>query len=420
MELISTRLKLAGLVILTVVIAACTENLDNSSGCPLLCVDQQAGVQTITLDAVTFDSTVSALTGQGTELSLLLATRGDSLDSRGIIRFDSIPARYSVRSADTTSFPVTTVDSALLHFRVDTIGGKIPAQITLELYDVNSSASDTAVAPIAALFTPSRLIGSQTYAKTELKDSITFALSPQVILARKGGPMRIGIRARAATSVQLRLRSVEFGGLPTSLSYRISPDTTIPKVVLLPYSKTPAGQPAQALSLSDYTLLVKGTATGPATGLNVGGLPARRSYLRFNVPASITDSSDIVRASLLLTQIPNLQIDPTDTVFIVPHVVLATTAVTDVSKAAQISALASADTLKANPGASGLKTLEIAQIIRLWRGQTATNTPRAIVLISTREGESPLEARFYSIEGTPAQRPKLRITYSTRKSKGLP
>ena len=72
MELNSTRLKMAGLVLLTVVVAACTENLDNSSGCPLLCVDQQGGLQTLTLDAVTLDSTISALTGLGTEQSLLV------------------------------------------------------------------------------------------------------------------------------------------------------------------------------------------------------------------------------------------------------------------------------------------------------------------------------------------------------------
>jgi hypothetical protein len=419
-ELISTRLKLAGLVLLTVVVAACSENLDNSSGCPLLCVDQQAGLETVTLDAVTFDSTVSALTGRGSELSLLLATRGDSIDSRAVIRFDSIPARYQKSIADTTTFDVTTVDSALLHLRVDTLGGKIPDQVTLDVYDVNSSAADTLTAPIAALFTPSRLIGSQTYARADLKDSITFSVPPAAIIAHKGGPMRLGIRARAATSVQFKLRSTEFGSGTTSLSYRVSPDTVIAKVVLAPYSKTPADDPSLAQSLADYTLLVKGTATGPATGLNVGGLPARRAYMRFNIPAFITDSVDIVRASLLLTQIPNTQIDPNDTVFVVAHVVLASDVVTDITKASQITAEANLDTLKAHPGNSGVVPLEIAQIVSLWRSTAATNTPRALVLLSAQEGESPLEARFFSLEGTPAQRPKLRITYSTRKSKGLP
>jgi hypothetical protein len=419
-ELISSRLKLAGFVLLTVAVAACTENLDNSSGCPLLCVDQEAGVETITLDAVSFDSTVSALGGLGTESSILLANRGDSLDARGVIRFDSIPDRYVKSGSDTTTFPITTVDSAVLHLRVDTVGGKIPDLVTLDLYDVNSTAPDTAVAPIAALFNPSRLIGSQTYAKADLKDSITFSLSPSAILSRIGGPMRLGIRARAAGSVQLRLRSQEFGGTPTSLSFRVSPDTAVPKVVLVPYSKTPANQALEAFAFGDYTLLVKGTATGTPINLNVGGLPARRAYLRFNIPTFVTDSASVVRASLLLTQIPNTQIDPTDTVFIVPSVGLATTAVSDVEKAAQITALANADSLRVQTGASGVRTLEVAQVLALWRAQAVATTPRAMVLLSTKEGVSPLEARFYSIEAAPNLRPKLRITYSTRKSRGLP
>ena len=50
------------------------------------CAPIQGGeIETITIDAVVLDSTVSALAGQGTETSLLLATRGDSLDSRAII-----------------------------------------------------------------------------------------------------------------------------------------------------------------------------------------------------------------------------------------------------------------------------------------------------------------------------------------------
>ena len=58
---------------MTAIAASCTENLDNSAGCPILCPDQGGQIVTVTLDAVSLDSTVSALEGQGTEQSLLLA-----------------------------------------------------------------------------------------------------------------------------------------------------------------------------------------------------------------------------------------------------------------------------------------------------------------------------------------------------------
>ncbi|HVF40889.1 MAG TPA: hypothetical protein VM939_13395, partial [Gemmatimonadaceae bacterium] len=78
------RRQFAGLFILVFAAAACTEDLDNSAGCPLLCADQGGGIETVTIDPVVIDTTISALTGLGTEGSLLLATRGDTLDARAV------------------------------------------------------------------------------------------------------------------------------------------------------------------------------------------------------------------------------------------------------------------------------------------------------------------------------------------------
>ncbi|MGI9043608.1 MAG: hypothetical protein ACR2GK_05730 [Gemmatimonadaceae bacterium] len=407
-------------MILTAALTACTEKLDSSAGCPILCPGRGGEIETVTIDAVTLDSTVSALTGQGTEASLLVATRGDSLDARAIVRFDSIPGRYRRPGADTVSIPVTIADSVILRMRVDTVGGKIPSSITLDIYDVDSNAPDSAINEIAALFTPERLITSATFAKAALKDTILVTLPSAAILSRLDRRLRIGIRARGPQSVQLRILSQEGAGIPTLLSYRVSADTAVARVSLTPESRTPVDQPALALSLADYTLLVRGTATGPATGLNVGGLPARRVYMRFDIPSFLIDSVDVVRATLLLTQISNPGIDQTDTVRIAPFVSLATTAVVDVAKAAQITALASRDTLRVTPGSAGERGVEIASILSLWRATNAAETPRAIVLISAQEGNSPLEARFHSAEAAPELRPRLRISYSTRKSSGLP
>jgi hypothetical protein len=142
--------------------------------------------------------------------------------------------------------------------------------------------------------------------------------------------------------------------------------------------------------------------------------------MRFNIPSFLIDSVDVVRATLLLTQIANNSIDPTDTIRVAPQVSLATVAVTDVAKAAQITAFANTDTLRLTPGGSGLKTLEIANVFTLWRSQKQEETPRALVLLSSREGTSPLEARFYAVEAAADLRPRLRISYSIRKSSGLP
>jgi hypothetical protein len=180
------------------------------------------------------------------------------------------------------------------------------------------------------------------------------------------------------------------------------------------------GESIAAGHLSDYTLVAKGPPPGSPSDLDIGGLPARRVYLRFNIPDSIIDSSTVVRATLLLNQIPNSALDPTDTVRITPHLVLAGKAVTDLSKASQIIAELTADTLIVRPGDSGLKQVEIARAFTIWRTQDTTTTPRAIVLSSLTEGNSPLEIRFSSSEAAPSLRPRLRISFTKQVPLGLP
>jgi len=418
-RLIPAGLRAAGVLSIITIVAACTETLDSSVGCPDLCTDQAGLIETVTIDPVVLDTTVSALTGQGTEASMLLATRGDTVDSRAVVRFDSIPARYVKSLIDTATAAITTVDSARLRLKVDTVGAKIPGPVTIDAYDVDTDAADSLISVVAALFTPDRLITSKTFLAADLKDSIDIEIPGSAILAKLGKRLRIGLRAHASGSVQFRVFSVE-GGLPEQLSFRVSSDTTIKPLTFAPLSKTPVDQSTIALHLSDYTVLVSGPPPGPPQSLNVGGLPARRVYMRFNIPAFLTDTAQIVRASLLMTQIPDRAVDPTDTARIIAHVSLAGNSVTDVARAAQITAQTSLDTLDVAPADSGLKVLEIPQIFTVWRSQRVDQTPRAIVLVSGTEGQAPLQARFFSIEAAPDLRPRLRISYSTRKSRGLP
>jgi hypothetical protein len=185
-------------------------------------------------------------------------------------------------------------------------------------------------------------------------------------------------------------------------------------------STTPVGESIVAHNLTDYTVIAN--APPPASGsiLAVGGLPPRRVYLRFDIPSFLIDSSTVVRATLLLNQIANPALDPTDTVLILPQAVLAGPAVTDPEKAAQIIANISVDTLKLQPGKSGPTNVELAAAFSLWRTQQPDTLPRAIVLKSVAEGNSPIELRFSSSEDVAALRPRLRISYTSRVPLGLP
>ena len=336
-------------------ISSCSENLDSSGVCGVLCPPIGGDVKTITLDAaVEVDTSVNAFSGLGTDPSLLLAKRGDTLDTRVIIRFDSLPQTFI--PAGDTALPITSVDSAYIQFIVDTTSIKGTDPVTIEAYDVDTTANDTSTAAVLALFRPDRFISAQTFARAQLTDTLKYFISNSAILTRiqNKQPLRIGLRATGVPgSSQMRMSASESPAGGPVLFFRATPDTATKPVVVLPLSKTPADDRILSAVLVDYTIIAEAPPEAAPGVLSVGGLPARRTYFRFSIPDSIIDSSTVVRATLLLNQIPNTAIDANDTVKVVPQVVLAGKVVTDPTKAAQIIAAVTADTLRLKPGGSG-------------------------------------------------------------------
>ena len=398
---------------------SCSENLDSSGVCAVLCPPIGGEVRNITIDAVVVDTTVPALSGLGTEPGLLLASRGDSLDTRVVIRFDSLPATF-IPAGDTVH-PIASVDSAYIQLMLDTTTIKGTDPVTIEAYDVDTTANDTSSAAVLALFRPDRFISSQTFLRAELTDTLKYFISNAAVLARiqNGTALRVGLRAVSVGSTQLRFISTE-GSFGPVMFFRATPDTMTARLTVTPFSKTPVGESILAANLTDYTVIAKAPPPAPPSVLSVGGLPARRVYILFDIPSNIIDSSTVIRATLLLNQLPNTGIDPTDTVAFLPQVVLAGTAVTDPAKAAQIIGAISIDTLRLRPGDSGPANVELASAFSVWRSVKPDTLPRAIILRSVSEGNSPLELRFSSSEDIAALRPRLRISFTSKVPLGLP
>jgi hypothetical protein len=405
---------------LFVSMSSCSENLDSTGVCDVLCNQIGGAVQNITLDAVLVDTTVQSLSGLGTEPALLLASRGDTLDTRVVIRFDSLPATF-VPKGDTAQ-PITSVDSAYIRLMLDTTTIKGTDPVTIEAYDVDTTANDTSSAAVLALFRPDRFISSQTFLRAELTDTLKYFISSAAVLARiqSGAALRVGLRAVSVGSSQLRFISTE-GSFGPTMFFRATPDTATAPLTVLPFSRTPVGEAILAANLSDYTVIAKGPPPAPPSVLALGGLPARRVYILFDIPSNIIDSATVIRATLLLNQLPNAGIDPTDTVAFLPQVVLAGTAVTDPAKAAQIIGAISIDTVRLRPGDSGPANVELVSAFSVWRSVKPDTLPRAIVLKSVSEGNSPLELRFSSSEDVVAAlRPRLRISFTSKVPLRLP
>ncbi len=416
---------LGAAALLGLVATACTEKLDGSSGCPLTCVDQAVAITTVTLDAVQIDSTVLGGLGLGTEPQMLLANRGDTLDTRVEIRFDTLPSRNRVTASDTGT-ALSFLDSAYLKLHVDSSAFALGVPVSIAIYDVDDSTAtnDTSASVVAPLFTPSRLITTAQFAAGAIVDSISIKLPSDFLLAKAQSKarLRLGLRAFASKSVEFRILSQESGRGPV-LFTRVAKDTAVAPVAMGPYSTTPTSNLSVAGSLGDFTLVVKGTPPPPPGILTVGGLPGTRAYILFNIPPAITDSSLVVAATLIVNQLASGSPDPTDSMAIQPYLVLAGPGIADPARAAQITAGATVlglDPLRTPPGTSGAREIQIGPAFKYWRAQPATLLPRAIVLQSLAEDYSPQQAFFYSSASAAALRPHLRISYTPRSRVGVP
>ncbi|MCC6319207.1 MAG: hypothetical protein IT361_16155 [Gemmatimonadaceae bacterium] len=414
----SPRLALLGLALLGM--TACREDLDGGAACPVLCPGQNVVVTDTVIDAVVFDTVVTGIPSLGAEGALLLAARGDTIDTRVVLRFDSLTTRITRNGGDSA---ITAIDSAYLLLRVNPTRTRVSAPVRIDLYDVDTTAADTATAAVLARFRPDLLLGGTTLDTNQVRDSARVYFDNARLLQRIKGPgrLRVGLRITSTRSAQLSLGSFD-GGAPTILKYDPVPaDTSIDEIAVVLRSNSPLNNVELQTDLLDYTVVAAAPALPPANVLSIGGLPSRRAFLRFNVPARILDSATVLRATLLLTQVAIPVFASTDSTLLLPQLVLAGEEVADVGRASVLLSTFPVDTLRLASRDSGLRQIEMAAALRQW---TSGNNPfrqqRAIVIRSSDEGMAAHEVRFHSVRADAALRPRLRVSYSLRTTFGIP
>jgi hypothetical protein len=435
------------------VVHGCSEQLEGGRACPILCPGQDVELRDTIVAAVALDTTLSPYPGLGEEPFLLLTSRGDTLETRVIVRYDTLPTTYRP-SGSPTDTPIDFVDSAHLEIRLQFPTPRSEEQtVTVEAYDVDTTAAegdaaDTAAAAMLPLFRPDRFLGTLTFRPVDLaKDPTTAAARDSTaripidngyLLAKIQAKerLRVGLLVRAAESAELVFRGVT-QARPPLISFRVSTDQTVPRKTALPYSATPTER-FVAAPLSDFVIVArKRPADVPPELLphllSVGGVPGRRSYLRFDLPSGIVDSTSVVRATLLLTQYPNrLAARGADTVSLYPQPVAASEHVTDLKHAAALltpifqpglEPIFRLDSLRAPPNDSGDVAIEVIGAVQVWRATQPERASRALVLRipPTNEGVGQDEFLFFSTEAAEEQlRPRLRIVYVPRVRIGLP
>lgn len=414
---------------LAFLVAACSEDLETGGACPALCPGQQLTVlDTVLEPAYVFDSSVVGFPSIGLELPLLLASRGDTLDLRAVVRFDSIPRRFRPTPADTLR-PILSVDSAWMDVRLRGSGLPVPSEFYVDAYDIyDPSQRDTVPGDVLPFFTPARLLG--TYAGTSaFVDSLRVRIpldtaKLRAIITDSTRFLRIGLQVRSPESVQLALSPFELESQGPAVEYWVVPDSFVGRIRPDPYSVTPRSPLVLTEDLTDYTVIAAAPDISAPGRIVVGGFPAARSFIRFDLPRWVTDSVGLLRAQLEFVQDPVYGLASSDTVTINTHLVVAGAPIDDPRRASTLLAPGDLFTtaLRLVPSDSGTVLLELNRLIRQWRTSGGLpGIPRAIVLRSFQEAAAPAGIRFFGLNAAdPALRPRLRISYTPQQVFGRP
>ena len=432
---------------LLAVTAACAEDLGSGAACPALCPGTEVPLKDTVIQGISFERVVPAILLTGTEPELLIADRNDTLQTRAVIRFDSLTARYRA-GTDTTTTAVTSVDSTFLHLAILSSRSVLPESFVLRAYDVGGAGDDTTAAAIEAQLVPSRLVAESTYTRAQAKDSLRLRISDSAVFAAISRPtvaergLRLALVVESTDAVMLRVVPSTSSSFGPRLRYRPNASTST-RLVVLPRSRTPESDPSAAVELADFVTMPRQPTQPDPSYLAVGGLPARRTYLRFDLPEGIVDSATIVRAELRLVQRPSFYQDSLrvygdtagprrDTVVVLPLIGLAGSSVTDPVRAAQLAQRAlvrysggllvdsiSLGALRLAPRDSGERRIDIGRLVRRWRDVTS-DAPRSIVLAAESEGAQLGTVLFFSSSADPALAPRLYIRYIPRVGYGLP
>jgi hypothetical protein len=218
------------------------------------------------------------------------------------------------------------------------------------------------------------------------------------------------VRIAPGANAQLRIGALLAGQPAPRLTFDPASDTTFLPLDITPSTTLPGAATDDVLRLSYtvYTLAVRGAPSFLPGTLRVGGFPAQRAYLRFDIPSSILDSSTVVRAELLLTQRPAGGSDRGDSVGVQPMVGIARGTITDPYFATALAAagnLAGVDSVRLVP--RGWSTL-------------GPDVTRFLALRIGGEGTQGAEIRFHDRTAPAALRPRLRVTYLPRTEFTLP
>ena len=409
------------LLAIVVWVAACVERVAAPGACPAYCPSQHLTLlDTLLVTNISKDSAYRGYVVAHQSSVMLVADT--PVDSRAIFQFSSYGPRITLRSnGDTTTGAITALDSAQLRFYVtrrDTANHNLTVRIYGLPVPIDTLTTFAALAgPFAAA--PLRRVNLDSlFARAGHKDSVAgdsvqadtvnhrllvflhLDSAQAHYVVADTGRLAFGVRVSAGAPVSAALGKSDLGP-------QFTPS------VMLDSVGTPVTRALPARGATVTTFVFNPPARPLDSTLAVGGVPAARSILRVALPRAIRDSTQVMRATLVLLPAVAAQGVPADSFVVEAHTVL-----TDFGAKSPIAVdLTRTDTAVIHIGATDTTQIEITNLIQFWQSDTTQVT--SLVLTAKPEVTDLAEIRFYPSRAA-AFRPAIRLTYVPRYPFGKP
>ena len=429
------RRRLGRLAVL-LALAGCTEQVTAPGVCPDYCPGGQITVvDTIFTDVIGRDSAFTGYLEAHQGEVLQVADLPGIADSRAIFQINAMGfLRIRPDTGDTATVPIT-VDSARLRINIvrrDTNTTNLWVKLYRLPVGIDSTTTFAQLVPSFADSIVDSVNVSELLTRPQIFDSATLAFWGDTIQTDSAGHV---LQVAADSSLLLitdldtaQARFVVADSGKVAYGVRVSGDS--PTTMLL--GSTEAGRGANIVWFFNY-IDTTGTAKDstvnrgsffdsfvfdpptPAldSNLAVGGVPATRSLLRVTIPAVLRDSSDVVRATLILVPTGPVAGPPGDSFTVVVRPVIA-----DLGAKSPLNPNTAFDGVKRIAmNTSDTVRIEVTDLIRGWSQDTTAAT--AMMLGQLPEASSFSQIRFYSTRA-PAFKPTLQVTYVRRYDFGTP
>lgn len=385
-----------------VVLGGCSEKLTTPGQCPGLCPSDRAQVRDTVIPAQ-LDSSYRGFVTSADASSLLISNGLDGTAALGVVRF----AAQIDSFLDTTAFRLDSVALGV------TLQGRdsLVSNLGLQFYELDpGTVVDTTLtyAEASAQLTPDRLLGTVSIPDTLHRGFLRLLLSgadgslSRIKFVRAdSGIIRLAYRVTAPGATGLRIASATTGSSgPLLVTYRTSllaPDTSSTRIRITP-------------RIVIFDASVFDPARGPAApgdSLSIGGAPSDRALLRFNLPAAIRDTGQIIRATLQLVPVAPALGLPGDTAYLDVRGLLADLG----AKSPRSFLTGQTPRIPLFPGPADTLRVDVTAIARSWLGPSGATTPTALMAAIAPEGASFTSVIAGSSRSPAGFRPSLRLTY---------